>query len=235
MPGVEVVSGAGGGEGAVFTVDQGHVQRDQHENRFQRQHFKRSKKIVVCNLLQIHLFFIGLCVNRPVLRLVSQRLGLPLQQHRGVSFRNDDEANRAEESSHDESDPLRPTPTQMAHSDEASHNRTHRRTDKSRGSEQRKRHTSLNRIEEISQRAPNDSQGSAGKEATEEAADEDRLKVRGHGDGDLENRKYNISGEEGDFAAVEFAERSLSTHNPLVSAPLSGEFGEWKSACLPKR
>lgn len=141
------------------TVDETHVKGDEQKDRLEKEHSKRPQNVLLCQLPEVDLSFIRLGVQSPVSGLVPQLFRPPLQQHRRVALRVDEQPDQAEESSYDHREPSRPVPAQIRiHNGEAADNGPSDRTDERSTTEDTDSNAAVNGVPEVRQCATYDGQ-----------------------------------------------------------------------------
>ena len=97
------------------------------KNGFHSKHLERLQEVAVCEIFEINLVLVRLCVDCPVLCGIADLLCSSREQDRGKGLiksvqkfvkayrntylRDDNESNDSEEHGHDQCDPCSPSPT----------------------------------------------------------------------------------------------------------------------------
>jgi len=93
------------------TIDQGHVNRDENQDRLVVKHLEWLDEVSVTDTLEVDLNLVGFGVDGPVLGLVLDLLRLALKKDWSKGLGYEQETEDAKEKGDDRSDPFGPAPT----------------------------------------------------------------------------------------------------------------------------
>ena len=200
--------GVGGKEEIEDSVDETHVDGDEDENGFGDEHVKGAEEVFDNNLMEVDSLLVFLGTNGPVFGLVADLLCSALKEDWPVAFWDADQGNEGSESTHDQSDPGRPSPAKGTLSDKATHDRSRDRSDECRRGKRTDSNASIDWTPEISERPTDDGERRAAKKASEEPGDQDRIQILGGGNRNLENPEDDEAEEKRARSAVKLGERA---------------------------
>ena len=141
--------GVGFEEEVEDPVDDGHVDCYQDENWLERHHEEGTEEVFIDDFLHGDFVFVCRRMYCPVLRLEAYSCCLALQQHGCVGLGAYEACQDSEERGHDECDPGRPSPSQVALGDEATHDRSRHGPNERCAGEETKGEPSLDRTPEV--------------------------------------------------------------------------------------
>jgi hypothetical protein len=187
---------------------------------FLEQHSERLAEVRLHESLHVNRALINRSMNCPILRLMSQFLRFPLQQHGSERLRYSEQCHHSEESGENKSHPSSPPPPQMTLGNKLSNNWSSNRTQECSTSKPSGGYTTTHSIPEINISTGDDGNGSCTEAAGEEPGEHNRMDVLGYGDGDLEDCEEGKADEEGLGAAIDFGKGGPDKRPCVLVSPM---------------